>query len=143
MTRSLRAEFGVAPDAKIRLALRFEAGFEAASFLEESGSLIGLLAGGTSPERAASRPEGTVAMVGRGFEAYAYIKESVDPAKLLEKLRRDAEKDEQYAARARAKLANSGFTASAPPEVVAKERDKLEEAERRAGKYRQYIEELS
>ena len=82
-------------------------------------------------------------MVGRGFEAYAYIKESVDPAKLLEKLRRDVEKDEQYAARARAKLANAGFTGSAPAEVVAKEREKLEEAERRAGKYRQYIEELS
>ena len=46
-------------------------------------------------------------------------------------------------ARTRAKLANSGFTSSAPAEVVAKEREKLEEAERRAGKYRQYLEELS
>ena len=82
-------------------------------------------------------------MVGRGFEAYAYIKESVDAAKLVEKLRKDAEKDEQYVSRARAKLANAGFTGSAPPEVVAKERDKLEEAERRAGKYRQYLRELS
>jgi valyl-tRNA synthetase len=143
LTRSLRAEFGVPPEAKVRLALRFEPGFEAASFLEESGSLIGLLAGGTSPERAASRPEGAVAMVGRGFEAYAFIKESVDSGRLLEKLRKDAEKDEQYAARARAKLANAGFTGSAPAEVVAKEREKLEEAERRAGKYRQYLEELS
>ncbi len=143
LTRSLRAEFSVPPEAKIRLALRFEPGFEAASFLEESGGLIGLLAGGTPPERAASRPEGAVAMVGRGFEAYAYIKESVDAAKLVEKLRKDAEKDEQYVSRARAKLANAGFTGSAPPEVVAKERDKLEEAERRAGKYRQYLRELS
>jgi valyl-tRNA synthetase len=143
LTRSLRAEFGVPPEAKVRLALRFETGFEAASFLEESGSLIGLLAGGTSPERTASRPEGAVAMVGRGFEAYAFIKESVDSGRLIEKFRKDAEKDEEYAARARAKLANAGFTGSAPAEVVAKEREKLEEAERRAGKYRQYLEELS
>jgi valyl-tRNA synthetase len=143
LTRSLRAEFGIPPEAKVRLALRFETGFEAASFLEESRALIGLLAGGPPPERAASRPEGTVALVGKGFEAYAFVKESVDAGRLLEKLRKDLDKDGQYIERTRAKLANAGFTTSAPAEVVAKEREKLEEAERRAGKYRQYLEELS
>ena len=82
-------------------------------------------------------------MVGVGFEAYAFVKESVDAAKLLEKLRKDLGKDEQYIERARAKLSNQGFTSSAPAEVVAKEREKLGEAERRAGKYRQYLEELA
>jgi valyl-tRNA synthetase len=90
-----------------------------------------------------SRPGGTVALVGKGFEAYAFVKESVDGAKLLEKLRKDLGRDDEYVARTRAKLANPGFAASAPAEVVAKERGKLEEAERRAGKYRQYLEELS
>jgi valyl-tRNA synthetase len=143
LTRSLRSEFGIAPEARVRLALRFEEGFSGAAFLRESGALVGLLAGGPPPEETAARPGGTVALVGRGFEAYAFVKESVDSAKLLEKLRKDADKDEQYAARTRAKLANAGFTSSAPAEVVAKEREKLEEAERRAGKYRQYLEELA
>jgi valyl-tRNA synthetase len=143
LTRSLRAEFGIAPEAKVRLALRFEAGFVGAAFLRANGALVGLLANGPPPEETASRPGGTVALVGRGFEAYAFVKESVDAAKLLEKLRKDVDKDEQYAARTRAKLANPGFTGSAPAEVVAKEREKLEEAERRAGKYRHYLEELA
>jgi valyl-tRNA synthetase len=143
LTRSLRAEFGIPPEAKIRLALRFEEGFGGAVFLGESGALVGLLAGGPPPEQVDSRPEGTVALVGRGFEAYAFVKESVDAGRLLEKLRKDVDKDEQYAARTRAKLANAGFTGSAPAEVVAKEREKLEEAERRAGKYRHYLEELA
>jgi valyl-tRNA synthetase len=143
LTRSLRVEFGIPPEAKIRLALRFEKGFTGAAFLRESGALIGLLAGGPAPEEADSRPEGTIALVGRGFEAYAFVKESVDAGRLLEKLRKDVDKDEQYAARTRAKLANAGFTGSAPAEVIAREREKLEEAERRAGKYRHYLEELA
>ncbi len=148
LTRSLRVEFGIAPEVKIRLALRFEAGGAALSagiapFLRENGALVGLLANGPAPDETEVRPAGTVALVGKGFEAYAFVKESVDAAKLLEKLRKDVDKDEQYAARTRAKLANPGFTASAPAEVVAKEREKLEEAERRAGKYRQYLEELA
>jgi valyl-tRNA synthetase len=143
LTRGLKAEFGIAPETKVRLALRFEPGFVGASFLRESGALVGLLAGGPPPEEFSSRPAGTVAMVGVGFEAYAFVKESVDAAKLLEKLRKDLGKDEQYIERATAKLSNSGFTSSAPAEVVAKEREKLGEAERRAGKYRQYLEELA
>jgi valyl-tRNA synthetase len=143
LTRSLKAEFGIAPETKVRIGLRFEAGFEGAAFLRENGALIGLLAGGPPPEEVSSRPAGTVALVGRGFEAYAFVKESVDAAKLLEKLRKDVAKDEAYSERARAKLGNSGFTTSAPAEIVSKEREKLEEAQRRAGKYRQYLEELS
>jgi valyl-tRNA synthetase len=148
LTRALRTEFGIAPEVRIRLALRFEAAGDARSaaiapFLRGNGALVGLLSNSPVPEEIASRPEGAVAMIGRGFEAYAFVKESVDPGKLLEKLRKDLEKDEAYAARTGAKLSNPGFVASAPAEVVAKEREKLEEAERRMGKYRQYLEELS
>jgi valyl-tRNA synthetase len=146
LTRALKSEFGIAPEAKVRLALRFEPGFAGASFLRENGALVGLLAGGPPPEElpaSAPRPAGTVALVGKGFEAYAFVKESVDGAKLLDKLRKDLAKDSQYIERAAAKLANEGFTSSAPAEVVAKEREKLEEARRRAGKYAQYLEELA
>lgn len=127
----------------MRLALRFEPGFAGADFLRANAALVGLLVGGPAPEEAASRPAGTVALVGAGFEAYAYVKESVDSARLVEKLRKEIDKDRAFAERTRAKLANPGFTGSAPPEVVAREREKLEEAERRAGKYAHYVEELA
>ena len=142
LVRALKAEFGIAPETKVRLALRFE-DRNVASFLRANGALVGLLAGGPPPEEASSRPAGAVALVGKGFEAYALVKESVDASKLVEKLRKDIKKDEEYVARTKAKLANAGFTASAPAEVVAKEREKLAESERRSGKYRQYLEELS
>lgn len=148
LARTMRAELGIAPEAKIRLALRFEDGFAGAGFLRNNAALIGLLAGvvcgdGKRAEELSARPEGAVALVGRGFEAYAFVKESIDAARLVEKLRKDIAKDEQYAVRARAKLDNPGFSSSAPPEVVAKEREKLEEAQRRMGKYKQYLMELS
>jgi valyl-tRNA synthetase len=146
LTRSLKSEFGIAPEVKVRLVLRFEPLFAGASFLRENGALVGLFINGPAPEELApgvARPAGTVALVGRGFEAYAFVKESVDGAKLLDKLRKNLGKDEEFVKRAVAKLGNAGFTSSAPAEVVAKEREKLEEAERRAGKYRQYLEELA
>ena len=144
LARTLRSEFQIPPEAKMRLELRFEPGFAGADFLRENAALAGLLIGGPAPtEGAPIRPAGTVALVGVGFEAYAFVKESVDVGKLLEKLRKEMERDRAFAERTQAKLANAGFTASAPAEVVAREREKLEETLRRSGKYEQYIEELS
>jgi len=142
LVRVLKAEFGIAPETKIRLELKLEDPV-AAAFLRSHGALVGLLAGGPPPEEASSRPAGAVALVGKGFEAYALVKESVDGARLVEKLRKDIKKDEEFVARTRAKLSNQGFVSSAPAEVVAKEREKLADSERRSGKYRQYLEELS
>jgi valyl-tRNA synthetase len=148
LVRTMRGELGIAPEAKIRLAVRFEDGFAGAEFIRKSAALIGLFAGtlceeGGGIKEASSRPEGAVAMVGRGFEVYAFVKESVDAAKLVEKLKKEVTKDEDYTARAKAKLGNPAFSSSAPPEVVAKEREKLEEAMRRVNKYKQYLEELA
>jgi valyl-tRNA synthetase len=143
LARTLRSEFQIPPEARMRLSLRFEAGFEGADFLARNGELVGLLVNGPVPEVSPSRPAGTVALVGKGFEAYAFVKDAVDVGKLVEKLRKEVDKDELFAERTRAKLANPGFAAAAPAEVVAKEREKLEEAARRAEKYRHYVSELA
>ncbi len=143
LTRTLRPEFQIPPETKIRLAVRAEAGFAGLEFLKANAALVGLLVNGPLPEFVAAKPAGAVALVGRGFEAYAFVKESVDAAKLVEKFRKDIEKDNQYLERTRAKLANEGFVASAPAEVVAREREKLAETERRVAKLAQYVEELA
>ena len=98
---------------------------------------------GPAPDFVSGRKAGGIAIVGVGFEAYAMVKEAVDGAKLVEKFRKDIEKDRQYIERTRAKLSNPGFTASAPAEIVEREREKLAEAERRTVKLTQYVEELS
>ncbi|MBL8965497.1 MAG: class I tRNA ligase family protein, partial [Spirochaetaceae bacterium] len=143
LARTLRPEFQIPPETKIRLAVRAEAGFAGLEFLKANAALVGLLVNGPLPEFVAAKPAGAVALVGRGFEAYAFVKESVDAAKLVEKFRKDIEKDNQYLERTRSKLANEGFVASAPAEVVARERDKLAETERRVAKLAQYVEELA
>jgi valyl-tRNA synthetase len=141
--RTLRSEFQISPEKPMHLALRLEQGFEGGDFLKAHGALIGLLVNGPEPDFVSSRPAGAVAMVGKGFESYALVKESVDAEKLTAKLRKDIEKDVQFIARTKGKLGNSGFLASAPAEIVAKEREKLEETERRVAKLTQYVEELS
>ncbi len=143
LARTLRAEFQIPAEKPMRLLVRCEAGFQGEAFLKAQAGLAGLLVVGPPPEFVANRPAGTVAMVGKGFEAYAMVKESVDAGKLVEKFRKDIEKDRQYIERTRSKLGNEGFVASAPAEVVAREREKLAEAERRTVKLQQYVEELS
>jgi len=142
LARTLRSEFQIPPEAKMRLAIRFEPGFEGSDFLREKAPLVGLLVNGPALEVVQSRPEGTIALVGRGFEAFAFVKDAVDAAKLVDKLRKEIERDRQFASRTEAKLANPGFVSAAPEEVVAKERVKLEETRRRADKYTRYVEEL-
>ncbi|HTX74117.1 MAG TPA: valine--tRNA ligase [Rectinemataceae bacterium] len=143
LARTLRSEFQIPPEATMRLAIRFEPGCEAEAFIRSRADLVGLLVNGPAPEAVDSRPSGTVALVGRGFEAFAFVRDAVDSAKLLDKLRREIERDSQFAQRTEAKLANQGFLDSAPAEVIARERAKLEEAQRRAQKYRRYVEELT
>jgi valyl-tRNA synthetase len=143
LARNLRGEFQIPPSQRMRLDVRVEAGFRGAAFLRGHADLVGLLVNGPAPAFAEARPSGAVALVGKGFEAYAAVRESVDAAKLVEKLRRDIDKDQQYIVRTRAKLSNEGFVNSAPAEVVERERGKLVEAERRSAKLAQYVEELS
>ena len=143
LARTLRSEFQISPDKQLHLVVRCEAGFRGESFLRAHADLIGLLVTGPAPEFTATKPQGAIALVGVGFEAYALVKESVDAIKLVEKFRKDIEKDVQYIERTRAKLGNQGFVSSAPAEVVQREREKLAEAERRSAKLAEYVEELS
>jgi valyl-tRNA synthetase len=146
LVRNLRGEFQVPPSERIRVEVRCDAGFRGEAFLKANAALVGLLVNGPAPGFAAataSRPAGAVALVGKGFEAWAMVRDSVDVQKLVEKFRKDIEKDRQYVERTRAKLANEGFVSSAPAEVVAREREKLAEAERRSAKLATYVEELS
>ncbi len=143
LARTLRAEFQVSPEKALRLVIRCDAGFRGEPFLKAHGDLIGLLVTGPAPEFVTARQPGAIALVGNGFEAYALVKESVDTVRLVEKFRKDIEKDSQYIERTRAKLSNEGFMASAPADVVAREVEKLAEAERRSVKLAQYVEELS
>ncbi len=143
MARTLRSEFQISPETKMKLALRPERDFAGVAFIRRNAELIGLLVNGPAPDLVDTRPQGSVVLAGRGYEAYAMVRESVDVAKLLEKLGKETERDRSYALRTRAKLANPGFVASAPAEVIEREREKLAETEKRIAKIERFVEELS
>ena len=143
LVRTLRSEFGVDPQKSVRTAVRFEAGAALAGNFGRWASLAGLLVNGPDPEVVQAKPSGALALVGRGFEAYVWVKDAIDSVALAQKFRKEAEKERNFAERVKAKLGNESFLKSAPQAVVDKEREKLAETERRAAKLEQYIKELS
>jgi valyl-tRNA synthetase len=143
MVRALRAEFGIAPEKKLRVRFKLDEGSDDGGFMARNAALAELLAAAEGVAPVGAKPEGALALAGRGFECYVYAKEAVDAAQLAARFRKDAEKERQFADKVEAKLANQGFVAAAPEEVVAKERQKLAEARARAEKLERYLADLA
>lgn len=143
--RTLRSEFTIPPEQKLRLAVQSDEGFDAADFFRDHQPLMEFLTNAeelTIAERV-DNTDGSVPVAGNGYEVFVYIKEVIDVAKEVEKLRKEEGKLEKLADSTEKKLSNSGFTQNAPPEVVEKEREKLSEFEERLEKVRRYIDQLS
>jgi valyl-tRNA synthetase len=160
LLRTLRSECTIPPERKLDALVR--TGGDRENFLRENSGLVKLLAGlgeleitsgqgaaaGGAAETAETarpqevRPQGSIALVGRGFEAFVYVARSVDLAALTQKFRRDLEKDTRFIASLKAKLANEKFIENAPPDLVAEERAKLEETARRCERLASHIRDL-
>ena len=143
LVRALRAEFGIAPEKRLRVRFKLDEGTDDGGFMARNAALAELLAAAEGVARVDAKPDGALALAGRGFECYVYAKEAVDAAQLAARFRKDAEKERLFADKVQAKLANQGFVASAPEEVVAKERQKLAEARARADKLERYLADLA
>jgi valyl-tRNA synthetase len=83
-----------------------------------------------------------VPVVGKGFEAFLYIKDVVDLPQEIAKLKKERDKIKQEQERTGKKLANQEFVAKAPAEVVQNERAKLADFAERLGKIDFYLKEL-
>lgn len=146
MGRSLRSEFQIPQEARMPLQIKLDASFKAANFLKRNAALIGLLVGGPEPlflDATASKPSGSIALAGRGFELFIQIRELIDIQKLLVRFLKDIDREETFAQKLSARLANRAFLDAAPPEIVEQERRKLAEAQNRSVKLRRYVEDLS
>jgi valyl-tRNA synthetase len=145
MVRTLRAECTITPDKKLRVTARVASDQE--GVLRQNEGLVKLLAGIGELEiegaGAGKRPAGSIGLVGNGFEVFVFIAEAVDTAALIKKFAKDLERDHKFIQGLRSKLANEQFVKNAPPELVAGEQAKLEEALKRAGKIESYLKELS
>jgi valyl-tRNA synthetase len=140
--RNLRGELGLPVDGKLRVSLRFDSGFGGADFVRGHLGLVGSLAGALGFEEVPAKPAGAVGLPCRGLELYVHVLEAAGREQLLAKFDKEIKRERETVQRARSKLENPGFSGSAPEEVVARERAKLEEAERRAAVLERYAEEL-
>jgi valyl-tRNA synthetase len=122
--REGRARYAVAP--KDRIPLRIQASGETAAALAPTRDLLAAMAGAASVEIGPDvqrTPDSATVVVG---DCRAFLLGVVDPAKERDKLRKQAEKLTQQVATLDRKLANQGFVAKAPPDVVARERQSLD-----------------
>ena len=109
MGRSLRSEFQIPQEARMPLQIKLDASFKAANFLKRNAALIGLLVGGPEPlflDATASKPSGSIALAGRGFELFIQIRELIDIQKLLVRFLKDIDREETFAQKLSARLAN-------------------------------------
>ncbi|MDR2069113.1 MAG: valine--tRNA ligase [Spirochaetaceae bacterium] len=148
--RTLRSECTVPPDKKVPLLVRPEKNH--GEFLRENAGLVKLLGGVGTLEIAdpvtgrgedPSRPQNSIGLAGSAFEAFVCIAEAVDTAFLKQKFTRELEKDRLFIASLTTKLANDKFIKNAPPELVAGERVKLDEAVKRTEKLVSYIRDMA
>ncbi len=145
LVRTLRSEFTIPPDRKIKVAVKVEKGFFAADYFRRHEDLARLLMGAqeVSVSESQARKTGSIAVVGTGFEAFAFIRDAIDVPKEAERLRKEIRKTEDYVAQTEKKLSNQGFLDKAKPEVVAEQRAKKEESIRKITKMKDYLKELS
>jgi len=147
--RTLRSEFQIPSDKKLRVLVRTEPGFASTTFFKKQSALVESLAGAGTLEfedaqpGASDRPPLSIGLVGKGFEAFVFIREAIDIVQLSAKFARELERDEKFLVVLETKLANENFVGNAPAELVDAEKEKLEETKRRIGKLGSYIRDLT
>ncbi len=150
--RTLRSEFTLPPAMKVRFLVRTEPRFSAAEFLERHKGIIALLTGADESDDGivfvrgdtvdSGRLEGSVAVVGAGFEAHLYVRELIDVDAAARRFQKELEKHEKAFERSRSKLDSPGFLEKAGAEVVAKERERKRELATQIAKLQQHLASL-
>lgn len=143
--RTLRSEFTIAPDRKVRVHVRLEPGFSSSDFFMRHRELIVQLVGSDAVTLSQERPDpsGSIPLAGVGFETFVYVRDAIDVPKEIAKLKKESEKLVTLFGATEKKLANDSFVKNAPPEVVAKERAKLAEFKERSAKIAEYVRDLA
>ena len=144
IVRNLRNELGVQPGKRGQAVLRVPSAAEE-PLLAAGADLIGLLAkmeevvvvsGGEDPAPAGVGVAGTV-------EIFLPMKGLVDLDKEKARLEKELARIEGWLKGCRAKLSNDNFTANAPEQVIAQQRDLLADNEAKAERIRERIAALA
>ena len=138
--RALRTECGLDPASKINIAILITPN-SPAEVCREKVEMIQLLAGVAKVEFVQSKPECAIRTVGTGFEAFILGDDSINKEQLLARFKKLIETETGYVKKSEAKLSGK-FVEHAPADVIAAEKEKLEESKRKIEKLNSYIESL-
>lgn len=140
--RTVRSEFTIPPAKKIRVKVKVSS--EQNDFMATEKSVIAMLVKSDDFEILSGddSPEGAVAAVGKGYEAFVFIRDAIDVDKEIDKIKKNIEKADKNRIGTEKKLANENFVSRAPDEVIAKEKEKLEEFTTAIEKMKAHLSEL-
>jgi len=145
LVRTLRSEFGINPEKKVKLVVQYDKDFAGKQFFKEQSALISQLSGSEPfiSDAKNEDKEGSIAVAGTGFEGFVYVKDVIDVPKEVERLKKDLKKEESQLEKTDKKLKNEKFLNKAPAEIVEKEKNKYEEMKSKITKMKKYIDNLS
>jgi valyl-tRNA synthetase len=126
--RQIRGEMDIAPSRKLEVLLQ-TAGARDLEYLGRNLHYLMRLAGVESPRALAENeaaPISAVALLGN-MEILVPMKGLIEPAAELERLAKRLRKAEIDLSKLESKLSNSQFAQNAPPDIVAKDQQRLEE----------------
>ncbi len=142
--RSLRADLRIPPGQKVTVTMTAPGQAEA-QLLDSQRECIHSLA---SVESLAIRtapaepPADVLTQVAEGIEVYLHLAETIDPEQEIQRLQKEIAELESLRQRSQKKLENKDFLNKAPAKVVAKERERLVEAERDRAKLAEQLQIL-
>jgi valyl-tRNA synthetase len=126
--RQIRGEMNIAPGRKLEILLQ-NASIRDTEYLERNRHYLLRLAGIEAPRlltAAEAAPISAVAFVG-AMEILVPMAGLIDPAAELDRLAKQQRKSDIDLKKIHSKLSNAEFAKNAPPEIVAKDRQRLSE----------------
>ncbi len=142
--RTLRSEFTIPPNSKIKVAIKADSN-KSMEIFNSYSDIINLLIGAENLEIALDITDrkGSIPVVGKNFEAFLFIKDVVDLPSEIAKLEKEKEKVLKEYERTEKKLINDSFISKAPKEIVETEKIKLKDFKTRIEKISNYLKELN
>ena len=141
--RSLRAEYGVAPEAKIPATVHATHSGEFLSKHQAHVLRMANVSELTVVTKAPAHRHGVVSTFLKGVDIHLSLEGVVDLTKVKENLSAERAQLEKFLAGVRTKLSNEQFVARAKPEVVETEKQKLADSEAKLKKIEERLKALA
>ncbi len=127
--RTLRSEFSLPPEKRVRVIVRLEGEDEVSSYVKGQEAMIRQFVNASEVTIGTGEFDLTdsVPVAGAGFEAFVFVRDAIDIPKEIAKLEKEAGKLEKQRIGVEKKLANENFLSNAPEAVIEKEKSKLKE----------------